>query len=146
MSTRNSGHVVVPKKRFSHLDFWREVLTASRFGLVGVSATVVHIMVVWLLLKQAGLTPISANTLAFLTAFGVSFTGNYLWTFGSPGKPWRAIIRYLFIAVSAFSVNTTILVFLVYGGWFSVLSSAVFSAAIVPVVSYSASRLWGFEK
>lgn len=145
MPLTNPKHVAVSINRLSQMKIWREVLIATRFGLVGIVATAVHILVVWLLLTQAGITPISANTLAFLTAFGVSFAGNYLWTFRSPGGLRRAILRFFFIALCAFSVNTIILEFLVRGGWFPPIESAIFSVSAVPLVSFIVSRLWAFK-
>lgn len=133
-------------QRSSNVNFFREIITAARFGLVGLISTVVHIAIVFLLLTFASVGPILANTLAFLTAFCISFTGNYLWTFRSPGSPRRAIFRFFVIAVSAFIVNTLVLAFLVHKGWFSPVESAVLSASIVPVISFFASRLWGFER
>lgn len=123
-----------------------ELLSAGRFGLVGLFATTVHVAVFWLLLTFAKFTPTLANSLAFLAAFWISFIGNYLWTFRSPGCPRRAIFRFFVIAVSAFGVNTLILAFLVHKGWFSPVVSAALAASLVSVISFSASRLWGFER
>ncbi|MEJ2613018.1 MAG: GtrA family protein [Candidatus Thiodiazotropha sp.] len=145
MSRFDTSHVVMLRKRFSNLDFWRELITASRFGLVGIFATAVHITIVWLVLTQTGLTPILANTLAFTIAFGISFLGNYVWTFRSPGSPRRAMFRFFLISVSAFSANTLMLSFLVQGGWFPPVVSAIISASVVPVISFTASRFWGFK-
>lgn len=128
------------------MNYWREIFTAARFGLVGLLSTGVHIAIVWLLLTLASVDPMLANTLAFMTAFCISFTGNYLWTFRSPGSPRRAIFRFFVIAVSAFVVNTLVLAFLVHKGWFSPVVSAVLSASVVPVISFLASRLWGFKR
>lgn len=133
------------KNRYRNLSFWRELVTATRFGLVGIAATSVHIVVVWLVLNQAGSNLFSANTLAFAIAFGISFLGNYIWTFRSPGSPRRAMFRFFLISGSAFLVNTLILTFLVHGGWFSPMMSAIFSAAVVPAITFFASRLWGFK-
>jgi len=133
-------------KKSSNVNYLREILTAARFGLVGLLSTAVHIAIVWLLLALANMTPMLANTLAFLTAFCISFTGNYLWTFRSPGSPRRAIFRFFIIAVSAFVVNTLVLAFLVHKSWFSPVVSAVLSASLVPGISFFASRLWGFER
>lgn len=131
------------QKRIS-LDIWRELVTFVRFGCVGIAATLLHIIVVWLLLKT-GLAPLSANALAFLSAFLISFIVNYIWTFRTPGNPRRAMVRFFIIAASAFFFNTLLLSFLLKGGWFSPVTSAVLSASIVPVISFSASRLWGFS-
>ena len=42
-------------------------------------------------------------------------------------------------------VNTLVLVFLIQKGYFSPVVSAVFSVSIIPVISFLASRLWGFK-
>lgn len=132
-------------KRFLKFVLWRELIIASRFGSVGIVATAVHIMAVWILLKETGITPIFANTIAFLVAFLISFAGNYLWTFRSPGSPRRAMFRFFVIAIFAFASNTLLLALLVHEGWFPPIISAVLSASVVPAISFVASRLWGFK-
>lgn len=127
------------------MNFWHELFIAARFGVVGLSATAVHITIVWLLLEKTVFIPIAANALAFLFAFGISFAGNYVWTFRSPGSPRRAMLRFFIISVCAFTLNSLFLVFLMYKGWFSSVISVVISASVVPVISFSASRIWGFE-
>jgi len=122
-----------------------ELFIAARFGTVGIIATAVHIMIVWLLLSLTELHPLVANAFAFMTAFVISFVGNYRWTFGSPGKPAKAMTRFFLISASAFSINTLLLAFLVRAGWFSPTISATFSAAVVPVITFLASRFWGFN-
>ncbi|MFT5698324.1 MAG: putative flippase GtrA [Desulforhopalus sp.] len=125
---------------------WREAALAVRFGIVGTIATVIHLLVVALLISETSLPTLSANTLAFMTASGLSFTGNYLWTFQSPGGPGKAMCRFLFISVSAFSINTLILAALLQTDYLSPFFSAVFSALVVPAITFFASRLWGFKK
>lgn len=124
---------------------WRELFVAARFGMVGVAATAVHILIVWLLLSETTLQPLVANMFAFLTAFGISFTGNYFWTFSSPGDPGKAMRRFLLISVSAFALNTLLLASLLRGGWLSPIVAAIVSAAVVPAITFLASRLWGFQ-
>jgi putative flippase GtrA len=128
------------------MKLWNEFIMAIRFGLVGFLATVVHITLVWFILKNTVFLPIEANALAFLFAFGISFSGNYVWTFRSPGSPRRAMIRFFVISVSAFMVNSLFLVLLIHKGWFSPVISAVISASVVPVISFAASRIWGFGR
>lgn len=133
------------RKRFWKLQLWQELITAARFGLVGVFATAVHITLVWVLLRHTATPPLVANTLAFLTAFGVSFSGNYWWTFRSPGHPRRAMYRFFLISGSAFLINTLVLALLLQAAWLPPHLAAVCSASLVPVLSYLASRLWGFK-
>ncbi|NWG39428.1 MAG: GtrA family protein [Hydrogenophilaceae bacterium] len=124
----------------------RELLTAARFGLVGIAATAVHILTVWTLLSVTLLPAIVANLVAFLTAFGVSFAGNYLWTFRTPGYPTEAARRFFVISGGAFVANTLLFASLLKGAWFSPTVSAIVSATVVPVISFTASRLWGFRR
>ncbi|UQZ91421.1 GtrA family protein (plasmid) [Deltaproteobacteria bacterium Smac51] len=122
-----------------------EAIIASRFSLVGITATMVHMLVVFFLLSNTLLPALSANAIAFCSAFGISFTGNYIWTFQSPGNPKKAMRRFLLISVSAFIVNTLILTAILNSGRLSPLVSTIISASAVPVITFIFSRFWGFR-
>ena len=122
-----------------------ELVLAARFGLVGTLATTIHIAIVWMLLSETALPVLMANTIAFVCAFGFSFVGNYLWTFGSPGSPRRAMRRFLTISVSAFLINSVLLGTILELGWFNQTVAAIGSAAVIPIITFFASRLWGFN-
>ena len=124
----------------------REAIAGARFGFVGLIATTTHVAIVWLALTSTNMTALSANTLAFLIAFGVSYLGNYLWTFSSPGKPRRALLRLFMIAVFALAINSTTLGFFIHKKWFEPLTAATISAAVIPLITFLCSRLWVFEK
>ena len=141
----NPRREVIIEKGATRKQLWHEMMIAARFGIVGMVSTAVHIMIVWLLLVSTASPPRVANTFAFLTAFGISFVGNYRWTFGSPGNLRRAIKRFLLISVSAFAVNTLLLAVLLRGEWFSPIVAAIFSAAVVPFITFLTSRFWGFQ-
>lgn len=140
------GAEVVVKSHFQSRRIRRELLTILRFGSVGVIATVVHILVVWVLLNHTRLPALISNAIAFLTAFGVSFFGHYFWTFQNPGNPGRAIRRFLLISTGGFAMNTLLLAAMLRIGWLSPFASAVVSVAIIPLVTFLASRLWGFRR
>lgn len=128
------------------VNIFHEFIATIRFGLIGLLSTAVHITIVWLLLMFASVHPTFANTLAFLTAFCVSFIGNYLWTFRSPGNPKRAVFRFFLIAFGGFIINTMILLFLLQANWFSVGLSTVVAASAIPALNYCLSRLWAFRE
>jgi putative flippase GtrA len=135
----------VLENRFQPKRIWQELLTVFRFGIVGVIATAVHVLVVWVLLNYTNLPVLIANAFAFLTAFGVSFSGHYFWTFQNPGNPGRAIRRFLLISTGGFAMNTLFLAAMLRIGWFSPFIAAVVSIAVIPLVTFLASRLWGFR-
>jgi putative flippase GtrA len=124
----------------------REVLTASRFAIVGLAATATHVVAVWTILHTTNIPVYLATFCAFLIAFVVSFGGHYLWTFGAPGSPLRSLVRFFIIALSGFATHLILLTILLHTGYFSDSTCAVIAAGVVPVISYCASRLWGFRK
>jgi len=123
-----------------------ELFTAGRFALVGIAATATHMLVVWNLVEAGYFPVLGANLVAFLTAFGVSFAGHYLWTFRAPGKPIRAMRRFFAIAFSAFAVNSALLAGLLDGELLPERWAAVLAAAVIPLITYLASRAWGFAR
>lgn len=123
-----------------------ELVIAARFAAVGVTATTLHIGVVWTLITYSELHELIANLIAFICAFGLSFSGNYIWTFSAPGSPGRAMRRFFLISMIAFLANNTLLLALLASSWLSPSRAAVASAAIVPGISFIASRLWGFRQ
>lgn len=116
-----------------------------RFGLVGSLATAIHMAILWILLSMTTLPVLIANTIAFISAFGFSFAGNYLWTFGAPGAPKRALLRFLAISVSAFLLNSVLLGVILDSGLFDPTSAAIASAVVIPIITFFASRIWAFK-
>jgi putative flippase GtrA len=125
---------------------WREMFLLARFGLVGFVATGVHIGVVWILLSCTTLHTLIANAIAFLAAFGFSFSGHYVWTFRSSGTLFRAMRRFLVISGSAFVLNTFVLAAILRTGWVSPFISTLIAIFAIPIITFLASRFWGFER
>lgn len=121
-----------------------EIVFAVRFGLVGSLATVLHVAILWMLLSETFLSVLMANTIAFICAFGVSFSGNYFWTFGTPGSPKRAMLRFLTISVIAFLINSVLLGMIIEFDWLDPLQAAISAATAIPAFTFFASRYWGF--
>jgi putative flippase GtrA len=125
---------------------FREFLTASRFAIVGLAATAVHVVAVWTLLHTTNIPVYLATLCAFLIAFGVSFGGHYFWTFGVSGPLARSFVRFFLISLTGLGTNLVLLTLLMHSGRFSPSTCAVAGALVVPAISYCASRLWGFKR
>ena len=123
----------------------KEVLTMSRFTLVGIVATCVHISIVWVLIEQFSIETLLANLAAFLTAFIVSFTGQHLWTFRSNRSWWSSLARFFPVSLFGFVLNNVVLISLLDLGLMSDSHAAILSACIIPVVTYLAGRFWVFK-
>lgn len=122
-----------------------ELLIASRFTLIGLAATGIHIGIVWMLIGLYEMQPLLANLFAFLTAFSVSFIGQYHWTFRS-NRAWKsALVRFFLIAATAFLANNLLLGSLLELEIFSASIAATLAALAIPAISYFAGRFWAFN-
>jgi len=141
MSRRFRVQDAAPRSR----GVWRELVFVSRFGLVGLAATAVHVVIVSVLIVFAKVPVLLANLVAFLIAFSVSFSGNYVWAFGRPRSPRSAMGRFFLVSGGAFCVNTLLLAWLVQTEYLSPAVLAVLAAGAFPLITYLASRFWAFS-
>ena len=123
----------------------REFFTVSKFTVVGVLAALVHIGVVWFLIEFFQWPPFVANLLAFLTAFSVSFTGQYYWTFRTNRVWHHALARFFTVSLAAFAVNNIVLAGLLDADLTSPALSAVVAAMVIPLFTYVLGRFWAFS-
>lgn len=123
----------------------KEFLIALRFGAVGGVATAIHLVILFVLLSHISLSLFLANATAFGCAFGVSFLGNYRWTFGAPGAVRLAVLRFFVVSLLAFLVNNLVLAAMLQANWLEPTLSALVSALVIPVITFLASRFWAFK-
>lgn len=69
-----------------------------RFGITGLMATGIHVVVAVTLITRLSMFPYVANPVAFLTATGFSYATNTLWSFSSQ-MSHRTMLRYACVAV-----------------------------------------------
>ena len=122
-----------------------EALTFARFFLVGIVATLIHMIVAAILIASFSVPVFLSNLIAFLVAFLFAFSGHYIWTFRKKANLYRSLIRYFTISGTAFATNNLVLLGLVKSGRLSDMVSVILAALIIPLISYTASRLWGFK-
>ena len=120
-----------------------ELRTAGRYGLVGLVATLVHLLVAQAVL-YFGTEPFSSNLMGFLVAFVIGLLGHYLFTFGRVGSLGRAFMRYGLIAVTGFLTNNLVLITLVARDWIRDDVALAVAILIIPAGTFLASRFWGF--
>ena len=113
-----------------------------RFVLVGSLATVLHLATTYFAVRSLGTSIGAANGLAFLTATGVSYVLQQIWTFSeqlSLPKLRRFLLASLFCASVAALVSGGMSAF---GGSSMLATLAVL--AVVPPLSYLVHRFWTF--
>ena len=120
-----------------------EAGTAARFGLVGIAATLTHLVVAQGALAL-GLSPVASNIVGFIAAFVTGLVGHYHFTFPGTGSFGRAFRRYGVIALAGFLFNNVVLIGLMATGRVSEQVSLLVAILIVPATTFVASRFWGF--
>ena len=118
---------------------------ALRFGLIGVLATLVH-MIVGVTLIDAGWPALVANVAAFAIAFSVSFMGHFGYTFPDHAvDPARALGRFAAVACGGFAVNESLLALLIRSHLVAQMPALVLATATAAALTFIASRNWAFR-
>jgi putative flippase GtrA len=116
-----------------------------RFGLVGAAATFVH-MVIGLLLIQSGWHALIANTVAFVTAFSISFIGHLGFSFADQrANLSRSLWRFGFVGLIGFGCNQAILFGLTSFTAMSDTIALILSTGVTAIVTFILSRVWAFR-
>ncbi len=121
-------------------------LQIMRFVIVGGTAALVNFLVVVYFVEIQSLRPLTANIIAFMLAFQVSYFGHRLWTFNESSVEHRtAIPRLLLIAISNFFANEGL--FYVFLNIFHLqyMLALFCTLAILPAYTFTVSKLWVFR-
>lgn len=117
----------------------------SRFGVVGLTATAVHVVVGLGLHAGLGMAPLWANLLAFGCAVCVSFLGQTRLTFPDATAGGGAFLRFTTVAVTGLVLNQAIvwLVTSALGGPYWLALTII--VATVPWVTFAMLKFWALR-
>ena len=116
----------------------------ARFGLVGVAATLLHVLVAWLAHK-AGAAAFLANALGFVTAFACSYLGHFYWTFGQRAGHETRLPRFLVVSGVGFGLTNLIVWLVAERGGHGFETALLAILFVVPACTWALSRLWVFR-
>jgi putative flippase GtrA len=120
-------------------------LELAKFSAVGASGYVVNLGVYTALLNGAGFHYLSAATCSFLVAVTNNYIWNRLWTFhaqrGHVG--WQGL-RFLVVALVAYTANLALLAGFIALGLDKVLSQAIAVVLVTPL-NFIGNKLWSFR-
>lgn len=117
----------------------------SRFGFVGIAATLVHVGIGLGLNKGLGMLPFWANLVAFCCALMVSFFGQTRLTFPDATADGGAFVRFTVVAVTGLTLNQIIvwLVTSVFAGPYELaLAIIIFT---VPAFTFVLLKFWALR-
>ncbi|MDP0588904.1 MAG: GtrA family protein [Candidatus Endonucleobacter bathymodioli] len=118
-----------------------------KFVVVGSIAAVVHLGILRWTVEYMTVPPLLGNTMAFIVAFIVSYTGQSLWTFSHKQHAHaRTITRFLVTQLlCSFTLNQILFAaFLAFSDLHYMVNSFIV-LTIVPLVTYTVSKYWVFK-
>lgn len=123
-----------------------KVSSVSWFTLVGAAAAGVHYLAAVLMEGVLALEPATANLLAFMLAFPVSYFGHQKLSFTGNGSQHRqALPRFLLVACGSFAANQLLLLSLLHYTPLPFWLALGLVMGIVAVSTYVLSRHWAFK-
>lgn len=116
-----------------------------RFGAIGALATMVHLLIGTMLIKS-GRAPLTANGIAFGTAFLVSFLGHLSFSFADhQADPFAALWRFGCVAAAGFAINQAILAVLLHISDLSTMIALIAATTVAAAFGFALSRQWAFR-
>ena len=114
---------------------WHKVMV--KYLLSGLTSTTVHLIMLGLAYRLLDLQIIAATTLAYLVAFGVSFSLQKFWTFRNKAKRYfEQIYLYLLVGVFNLFFNAALMQALVVNLDFHYLLSQLLTSGAVALNSF----------
>lgn len=116
-----------------------------KFSLVGVTALLVHWLVV-LLLVSLGWAALLANCYGFAVAFSVSYLGHRRWTFETfETAHSMSLPRFILMSLSGFMLNETLFYLLLKFTSLNYQLALFLVLGIVALLTFSVSKFWVFK-
>ena len=115
----------------------------SKFAVVGVCATAIHIVIAATLIETSVFNPGGANSVAFVVATSFSYLLNTRWSFAAPFSR-RNAQRFIVTAVLGCALAYTLSSIVDYYGGHYLLGIALV-VAVVPAFSYLMHTVWTYR-
>jgi putative flippase GtrA len=135
-----TGTAAVPNLLISLVEIGRII----RFGIVGVTATLIYASISLLALETLHFTPVSASILGQLVATGVSYFGHSMFSFAVKTDHRTYLWRFLVIAALTFVLNGALTWLMTDVLRVTPQLSIAIVTVVIPVTNYFCNRLWVF--
>jgi putative flippase GtrA len=115
-----------------------------KFGIVGVSNTLLTLVVYTVLLKVFGVWYLAASAIGFAVGATNGFLLNRRWTFRDHVGDALTPVRWGVVQSAGLGVNEGLLYLLVHDGHLDKLLAQVCATAVVTVTTFFVNRAWTF--
>jgi putative flippase GtrA len=121
------------------------VVQFVKFGIVGVSNTLIFFLVYTLLLKVFGVWYVAASGIGFAVGAVNGFLWNRRWTFSGHVGDALTPVRWFVVQASGLLVNLGLVYLFVDGIGLGELIGQAMTIVIVTVITFFANRAWTFR-
>jgi dolichol-phosphate mannosyltransferase len=127
--------------------FRRNIGYIIRFGIVGLTGTLIHMLMLFILTEYAGIYYLYSAAFAFIFAVTSNFIFNKFWTFSktSKGKNIKRYSIFFITAIIAFSVNITLLYIFTEFFLINYLLSQLIAIAFSFWINFIGSKMFAFR-
>jgi len=116
------------------------------FAVFGLAASAAHFAVALSAQRWLGLEPLTANTVAFVSALAISYLGNSIVTFRVEPRRGAAFARFVVLSLASFALNQLIVYALtVRLGW-PFWASLLVVISTVPIATFVLARNWALAR
>jgi putative flippase GtrA len=121
------------------------VVQFVKFGIVGVSNTLLTFAVYGLLLKVFGVWYLAASAVGFIAGATNGFLLNRRWTFSGHVGDALTPVRWAVVQGCGLAINEGLLYLFVHDAGLDKLLAQVFATAVVTITTFFANRAWTFR-
>ncbi len=115
------------------------------FGVVGITAMLVHLGTVSLMFVPWGIHPLAANVLGFFIAFQVSHAGHRAFTFNaSTTSASHTRLKFFAVAVGSFLVNEAMYATILHFTSLDYRIALAIVLVVVAALTFFLARNWAF--
>jgi len=116
-----------------------------KFGIVGISNTLLTFIVYTLLLKVFGVFYLAASAVGFIVGATNGFILNRKWTFADHVGDSLTPVRWAIVQGGGLGINELLLYLFVDGARLDKLLAQAFATAVVTVTTFLVNRAWTFR-
>ncbi len=116
-----------------------------KFGIVGISNTLLTFVVYTVLLKVFGVWYLAASAVGFIAGATNGFLLNRSWTFREHVGDALTPVRWAIVQTCGLGINEGLLFVFVHEAQLDKLLSQAFATAVVTITTFIANRSWTFR-
>lgn len=116
-----------------------------KFGIVGISNTLLTFIVYTLLLKVFGVWYLAASAVGFIVGAANGFVLNRRWTFAGHVGDAFTPVRWAVVQSGGLGINLALLYVFVHDAKLDKLLAQAFATVVVTVTTFLANRAWTFR-